>query len=264
MFIAFLAASVTMAQALPEKINLKFSDPSKPGLLKASVMNGNLTIEGVSGTDVMVECRFEKDSKKGEVKKVKGMYRIQPGGSGLVVEEENNVVTIKTEAWSDPVHILVKVPIRTSLKVRATMGGTIKVTNLNGEHTVSHVNGKIVMEKISGSVIANTTNGSLKVSFEKYDTNKPMSFISFNGDVDITFPGQLKADVRLKTTMGEILSDYPITLLPVKTKVPREEGKSGKRFVIKRNGEMKGTINGGGQELIFKTFNGDIVIRQKK
>jgi hypothetical protein len=49
-----------------------------------------------------------------------------------------------------------------------------------------------------------------------------------------------------------------------KTATKVEEGGKGnrKRIVIEKG--MKGTINGGGAEVLFKNFNGDIFIRKGK
>ena len=42
----------------------------------------------------------------------------------------------------------------------------------------------------------------------------PMAFANLNGDVDVTFPADLKATVRLHADNGEIYSDFDVDVTP--------------------------------------------------
>ena len=91
-----------------------------------------------------------------------------------------------------------------------------------------------------------------------------MSFTSFNGTVDVTLPGDVKANVMMKTNNGEIWSDFDIKLTaggkpPV---VEDNRGTNGK-YKLHLDRAMYGTINGGGPEMQFVTYNGSILIHKK-
>ena len=88
-----------------------------------------------------------------------------------------------------------------------------------------------------------------------------MSFSSLNGDVDVTFPASIKATVQLKSDQGEIYSDFDMQVQRTGAQVSKNEGSKGK-FRVSLDKGMRGTINGGGQEIQFNNFNGDIYIRK--
>jgi DUF4097 and DUF4098 domain-containing protein YvlB len=143
--------------------------------------------------------------------------------------------------------------------------GDIYVEGVTGEIDVSNTNGAVTLKNISGSAIAHALNQDLIVTFDSIDTDKPMSFSSLNGDVDVTFPRSLRCDVKIKNDMGDVYSDFEISHVekPVKMyEENNEEGDGEYRVRIERT--FFGTINGGGPEFFFKNFNGDILIRSSK
>ena len=85
-----------------------------------------------------------------------------------------------------------------------------------------------------------------------------------DGDIDVTLPAGIKADVKMKSQMGDIYSDFDVVMktAPQRSKetVPAEKG----RYRITFDKSIYGAINGGGQEITFNTFNGDIFIRKGK
>jgi DUF4097 and DUF4098 domain-containing protein YvlB len=86
-----------------------------------------------------------------------------------------------------------------------------------------------------------------------------MSFITFNGDVDVTFPASFKADLKMSSMQGEILSDFQLELVPSQPKIDRGDN----RFSFKVEREVHARVGGGGPEIRLKTFNGDIQIRRR-
>jgi DUF4097 and DUF4098 domain-containing protein YvlB len=105
-------------------------------------------------------------------------------------------------------------------------------------------------------------NGTIKVTMDSVDANKPLSFSSMNGTIDVTLPVDFKANVKLRTDHGEIYSDFDFKLgggaITQKNDTP--DGK----FKVKMDRTITGTINGGGTEATFKTYNGTIYLRKKK
>ena len=76
-----------------------------------------------------------------------------------------------------------------------------------------------------------------------------MAFSSLNGDIDVTFPADLKANVSLRTDNGEVYSDFDVKVQPTAPQQTVEDnrGKGGK-YRVKIDKNVRGTINGGGQE----------------
>lgn len=260
--IYFAAAFILVAgyAAAQDRITVPLTDPSKPATIRANLLTGSINVRGHQGREVIVEARGAPERRRREPDEASGMRRIDMAGTGLDIEENDNIVRIKSSHHSG-VKLDIQVPFNTSLNLRTTNDGGIVVENVNGEIDVNSLNGSVTMNNVSGSVLAHCLNGPVRVTFDKITGGKPMSFSSLNGNIDVTFPADVKANVKLKTDNGDIYSDFDITTLPTPT--PATE-KSGGRFRVRFDRGFYGSINGGGPEMQFTTLNGRIFLRRKK
>lgn len=276
------AAALGLAQdAKVDRAVVPLTTPGKPALIKAGVLTGGITVKGYEGKDVIVEARIreekldkedEEEAEPAEVEedkeqadKSKGMKLIPVVGTGLEVEEENNVVSISSESWKNAVDLVIQVPSASNLELSTTNDGDIVVENVSGTIEVNNVNGSNTLRNVSGNVVAQTVNGEILVTMSRVTPDKPMSFSTMNGDIDVTFPSDVKASVRLKSQQGDIYSDFDVTLKPAPQKPAEEAVKSAKgKYRISFDRFMTGAVNGGGPEFTFNTFNGDIYIRKGK
>jgi DUF4097 and DUF4098 domain-containing protein YvlB len=252
--------------ASPERVTVPFSDPSRPKMVKVSLINGGITVKGYNGKEVIVESRGGEGDRGRRGRDVPpGMHRIDVNGTGLRVEESENTVTIGTERINNHAEITIQVPTDTSLKLRTVNGGNIVVENVSGDLDIDNTNGAVTLSHVSGSAVAHALNGRVLVTLDRVSANKAMSFSSLNGDVDVTLPADVKANVKMKTDNGEIYSDFDVKLDP-SSRQPVVEGNRGNggKYRIRFDHGMTGTINGGGPEMQFTTFNGTIYIRKAK
>ena len=260
-----IGLNLTYAQdKMVDRLAVKFSNPDKPGFIKASLVNGGIFVEGYKGKEVIIEAST-RSKKIISGRKANGMIRIPVTTTGLTVEEEDNEMTITTESWKRTTDLNIRVPIKTSLQLHCVNAGDITVEKVNGELDIDNINGKVTLTNISGAVVAHALNKDLIVTFDKIDSKKSMSFSTLNGDIDVTFPKKLKADVKLKSDNGEIYSDFEIKMSNKPRRIIEENtrNRSGK-YKIQIDKNVYGKINGGGQEIQFISFNGDIFIRYKK
>jgi hypothetical protein len=140
--------------------------------------------------------------------------------------------------------------------------GNINVTGVDGELDINDVNGEVTLKNISGSAVAHALNGKVLVTFNRIDPQKPMAFSSLNGTIDVTFPADLKANISLRTDNGEVFSDFDVKLQPIAPQTVEDDHAKGGKFRVKIEKTVRGTINGGGQEIQFKNFNGNIYLRK--
>ena len=252
----------------PDRATVSFSDPARPRLVKVSLLSGGITVRGYEGKDVLVEVKNKEgksDDGSNRSKRAQGMKRIKPAGSGLIVEEENNTVTVSTGVSEHSVNLVVQVPVNTSLKLNAVDDGDILVENVTGEIEANNVGGDLKLTQVSGTVIAHTVDGDVTVSLVKVNTDKAMSFSSLDGDIDVTFPSDFKASVKMHTNNGEIYSDFDVqSNVASRAPVIKDERSKGGKYSVHIDKGTTGTINGGGPEVQFKTFDGDIYIRKAK
>ncbi|QCX01252.1 DUF4097 domain-containing protein [Aggregatimonas sangjinii] len=240
-----------------ETVTIPLSTPGEAGYLKIGLLYGSITVEAHQGEDVIVETTSKQSSKSQKTKD--GMRKIGDTSIEFSVEEYNNKVTVRSRKQNKTVDFLIKVPENFSLDLRATNNGNIKVEGVIGEMEISNLNGAISLVNIGGSVIADALNKNIVVSFTKGYAKSPMAFTSLNGDLDVTFPANLSANVKAKTDNGEIYTDYEMKMT---RDISKDEKKSSAGvYKVTVDKWVTGTINGGGEELLFKTMNGDIMIR---
>lgn len=267
--ILFLCAGALLAQDNNEKATVPLRDPSRPARIQVSLMMGGITVRGADVKEVLVEAHSRGETERHDrhaPARADGMKRLDlPGNAGLDVTEEDNVVTIKTSAMNRAADLVVTVPRRSSLRLKCMNDGDIYVEQVDGEIDANNLNGKVTLKNVSGSVVAHSLNGAVTASLDRIDAGKPMSFSTLNGDIDVTLPDALRANVRMKTDNGEIYSDFEVKLI---AGASVEKGNSGRQadggYHLRFDHALRGTINGGGPEFQFTSFNGQIYIRKKK
>jgi DUF4097 and DUF4098 domain-containing protein YvlB len=259
-----LGAQHTMAQgqtqAGVDRIPVTLSDPSRPARVKVSMVNGGITVKGYEGKEVVVEARMRnRENSRNEG----GPKRLAISTTGLSVEEENNEVNINTESYMHPIDVSISVPVHTSLKLRAVNDGDILVTGVDGDLDVDDINGAVTLNNISGSVVAHALNGHVYATLTRVDPQKAMAFSSLNGDIDVTFPADLKANVSIRSDQGDVFSDFDVQMQATAPQPMVEDGRGkGGKYRVKIDRTVRGTINGGGPEIQFRNFQGKIYIRK--
>lgn len=264
--IIIVCAGCLAAQNSPERASVPLHDPSRPAQVHAQLMAGGITVKGYDGKEVLVEAhpRHSGEEHSSQPARADGMRRLElPGNAGLDVEEDSNVVNIKTSSFNRAVDLVISVPRRSSLELKCMNDGDIYVEHVDGDIDASNLNGKVTLKNVSGSVLAHSLNGEVMVTLDRIDASKPMSFSTMNGDIDVTLPDNFRANVRLKTDHGDIFSDFEVKTSGAA--ITKEDGrqKDG-TFHLRFDRTLRGTVNGGGPEFQFTSFNGQIYIRKHK
>jgi DUF4097 and DUF4098 domain-containing protein YvlB len=227
---------------------------------------GSILVKVHAGNDVVVEGGGKAIERKREVPEAaKGVRRLNTRTTNLSMEEDGNVVSISAN-WKNRSEVLVVlVPKKTSLKLGTTNGRLIQVDGVEGDMELNAVNGNIVLNDVSGSVVAHALNGKLTAKFVQVSPEKPMSFSSMNGTIDVTFPPTLKANLKIQSYNGDVFTDFDVQMKPTTVQVEKSGPMTGKgeggRNRIATESVAMGTIQGGA-EYSFKNFNGNIYIRK--
>jgi DUF4097 and DUF4098 domain-containing protein YvlB len=253
------AEAEAQSQSGGDRLAVSLSDPSRPGLVKASLVNGGITVKAYDGKEIVVEARVRNREREREEG---GPHRLAISSTGLSVEEENNEVRINTESYARTIDLTISVPVHTSLKLNAVNSGNIAVTGVDGEIDVDDINGSVDLNDVSGSTVAHALNGHVHANFARVN-QKPMAFSSLNGTIDVTFPPDLKANVSIRSGQGDVFSDFDVQLQAAAPKQEVEDNRRhGGRYRVRIDKTVHGAINGGGPEMQFTNFNGNIYIRK--
>jgi Putative adhesin len=273
---AVLAAQDARAQDnARQRIAMPFSNPTAPRKLVVDGVVGGVTIKGYDGKEAVVEYtpRGGVDfSRRSTTPPPEGMHRIG-GVRGLDVTEQDNTIRVNSNSFiTGGTDFVIQVPMETSVRVNAFAGGAITVDNIAGEIEATNMAGPVSITNASGSVVAHSMAGKITVALSKVMPDKSMSFSTMNGDIDVTLPADTKARLTMKTDNGDIFTDFDVALDPqaapvIEDRKVKEKTKEGTKTVVRRrarnDGKTIGTINGGGPDMQFTTFNGRILIHKK-
>ena len=252
-------------QADVDRVTVPLSDPSRPGLIDISLVQGSITVRGANRKDVAVAARPDTDrpSRRADPDAT-GLRRI-PQTAGYRITEEGNRIKMSSDSPNRSITFEIEAPTRSNLKLSTVNGGEILVENIEGDLEVSNVNGSITLNGVAGSVVAGTTNGGVRATLTRVTAAREMAFTSLNGSVDVTLPPTTKANLRLRSDHGDVYSDFDVQLAPAASSpTVQETSSSNGRYRINRNRSVVGTINGGGPEFELRTFNSNVYVRKGK
>ena len=246
-----------------ERMFVPLSDPKAPGILSIDHIKGSIQVLGYQGETVIINATSRRATQKAKSMTGNGsLKRIASHAIQLSAQEKDNEIIVTTNSHKGTIDLEIRVPINFSLKLKTYYNGKINVQNVSGDLEITNINGDVNMEKISGSAVVNTIDGDIVARFEKVTPELPMVFSSIEGKIDVTFPADIKAYVKMKSDNGDIFSDFNIEIDKRKTQV----NKSDKTGIYKISLEdwTNGKINGGGPEILLKTLEGNIYIRKGK
>jgi hypothetical protein len=260
-----LLSGLASLMAQNEQLTVPLTNPGKTYTLKVNLINGSITVSSYSGSEIQIDATVSAIPNDEETKQEEnGMKRIAGAkGYEITAEENNNVVDVHTNSFANNVSLNLKIPGQDVKLVLSTINdGDIVVENVKGELEVNNVNGAIKVVNHSGSVVATSINEAIIVNFTAVKAGAAMAFSSLTGNIDLTFPSDLKANLKLKSDMGDIFSDFDVAVEKSNSRVNRT-AQSG-MYKLELEDWVYGKINGGGPEFMMKNMNGNIYIRKAK
>ncbi len=218
-------------------------------------------------------------------------YKIGSGGVNISERQSGNRVDIEVHVpsmhhfinisgRSRSVRIQLNVPRQADLNLHSGDGtitaqdlagnailrsgdGNIEVSNTTGNLEIETGDGRIDCRHVEGDLIAETHDGDVRVdgTFSKLELrtgdgsidavigrgskmNSVWSLRSGDGSITLALPDGFAADLDAHTGDGQIRVDFPVTV----------QGSL-------RGNEMRGKINGGGQNLEIRSGDGNITLR---
>ena len=207
---------LTAARAEEGVTTIKFSDPAKPGTLKIVVGRGDLSIQGGTAAEISVKS----EAKPAATEPRKDGLHILTTSTGFTLKEKDNVATLDalSDGWAGaPADFSITVPGNTAVVVKSSYGSDITCAGVSGDLEIKSMSGEIKLDDIAGGALVETMNGEIHAVVRELRDGKPLSFTSMNGEVVLRVPANAKANVRLRTQNGSILTDFDDKALVTKT-----------------------------------------------
>jgi hypothetical protein len=256
--VALVVGLVTLSPAFGETLRERFKEtyPVRAGAeVSLTNVNGNLEFSSWERDEVLVEAT--------KVVKTMGRSRAEEALEALRIEVESSpgAVIIRTifperkggvSGWllgrdvDAMVSYKVTLPREIQLDAR-TVNGNVSVAALAGMLDAKTTNGTIKITESAGKTRAHTTNGSIIAEF-RAAADGDCVFSTTNGGITVVVPESTQADVAATTKNGAVKTDF-VALVD----------ESEDRW---RRKKLRGSINGGGNQLTLETVNGSIQLRK--
>jgi len=250
-----LLTSISLSAQQREPIVIPLSNPGQNGVLTVNVHNGAISVTTHDKDEVELIMN-DKGGKSRKSRNLSSLRRIEKQNVNVSISEDDNQVKI-TRSENSHMDMALKVPKNFSLFLNTHHNGNVYVNGTNGQIEVQSHHGGIKIEDVSGSVIANTHHGAIIVTMQAINSDAPMAFTTYHGDVDVSFPANLSGKLKMKSSKGDMYTDFEFEEMKPKVTTTNK----GSKREIKLEGWTYGQLGNGGNELTFKTYHGDVIIR---
>lgn len=287
-FCAALSAMNIYAQKTIKTQNIPIDFDTKDLTVNIKVNFGSIQITGYEGKEVVVEVQqydsetmpdfpeewkthpmpnFPNNGHWGSIRNdsvsTEGLKKIHSSSQGYEIIREGHTIYITSDmvfGGFKTVGFNVKVPAHCS--IIANSFRDIHIKGVDGEVELNTIMGLINASDITGSVVANTVNGSINAKIRKAAPDAPMAFSTVNGNIDITFPADIKATFKMNSDFGDIYAGFDMVTKDEDIEKSNINPDNGIYNVQVKNWTVA-DVNGGGPEYSFKTLGGNIYIRKK-
>ncbi len=91
-----------------------------------------------------------------------------------------------------------------------SVSGSIMVADVRGELQLNSVSGSITATEITGTASAKSVSGNVEVDIPRVEGGGDMQFSSISGNVIVTAPATLGANIDMSTLSGALETTFPI------------------------------------------------------
>jgi len=225
--------------------------------VKAQSTSGDLLIKGQRS-----DVRAQASSGDIELKDIWGEIDASASSGSIRTEDSKGDLSARTSSGSIRIRRVEEFDRPNDIRVHASSGnvtlkdivGDIDAETSSGEIDAENVEGIITARASSGNIkileaqggvqTVRTSSGDIRVELEEISEEiSEMSFQSTSGDIDLSIPSDIAADIDIGTTSGRISTDFAVTV----------EG------TMEKN-EFRGTIGEGGIFIRLRATSGDVTL----
>lgn len=237
-----LAAAPALAQTETERVDRTIPFASG-GTITLKNFSGEVRITGTDADQVVIKA--VRRATRERLDRIK--LDIQTSGSHLTIDANKR----ENEGWFEnhgsnnvvETDFDIQVPAASALDV-SVFSSDVRVSGVTGDQRVHGFSGRLTLDGASGSIDAKTFSGDIEVTVAG-TTEPDLALETFSGDIAARLPSDARGHVSFSSFSGDIDSDYPLTL----------------RRKTRRSLDAD-LGSGGGRDLRFKTFSGDVTLKR--
>lgn len=227
-------------------------------------------IVGHNGTEVVIQgasTHKKKDNRAAGLRVISGSGNVDNTGLGLSAVKEGNELTIEQVVKNSKGRFTIKIPqgVAVLYEHNTHQGDDLNIKDISGEIEITAHFNDVKLENITGPMSVNTVHGDVEAIFASVNQNNPSTIRSSHGWIDVTLPSSTKANLKLKSSHGDMFTDFDINK-NIKTvkKGENNHEEEGCGGCENNKSTMSGGINGGGVLIDLYTSHANIYLRKKK
>jgi hypothetical protein len=276
----FIGLSAVFGQHKHEETIKKTIPVSTQNVLILDNIFGSVTVEGYSGSEIILEAKktirskYKEDFEKGK-SELKLVVNAKSEYIDVFIESPQSTRTTRFEngkfhknqnwvgdtKYSFNFDFVLKVPKNMNLEVSTINDGNVIVSNMNSESIeANNVNGQVTLENIAkAKTNARTINGKITASFSG-NPNKNSSFSTINGDINIILQKSLSAKLLFRSMQGDFYTDFDVK--PITNFQPVKSETKSSKIILKLENATAVQVGSGEVEYKFNTLNGDVYVKK--
>ncbi len=137
--------------------------------------------------------------------------------------------------------------------VAATNRGSITINKATGNIRATTVSGNITIDKASRNVVAKTKSGAIYTTCSDIPALDTVALSTQSGNITLTLPKKVNAELQAKTTRGKVTSEHYITVKPHTVQLNKQTWARLKK-------EVDGTLGTGEATIKLQAKSGNIKI----
>ena len=226
-------------------------------------------IVGHSGTEVIivgVSREEDEDERANGLQVINGSGNVDNTGLGLSAIMEGNELTIEQISKHTEGRFTIKIPQGVSVLYEHNRheGDDLNIKDISGEIEVTAHFNNVKLENVTGPMSINTIHGDVEAVFSKVNQSNPSTIRSSHGFIDVTLPSSTKANLKLRSSHGDMMTDFDISRNVKSVKKGGDDNEGDCGGCENNSSSMVGAINGGGVLIDLYTSHANIYLRKKK
>ncbi len=230
-------------------------DDVKKSKLSLNSFSGDLKIEGYAGNEIIFSSVGDEEDMA-VPERARGLKPVYGGGvdnTGVGLSVEKNAGSVSVTCllpFTSSREYTVKVPESMAVEVSSECqyNNDIYINGMKNEIEIQSCH-SIILKNVTGPLVLSTISGDIEVTFSSLASGKPFSINSISGEIDITLPANIAADVELSAISGRMYSDFDF-------------GNKSKEMNQVGGNVLSTKLNGGGAKFSIVTVSGNIYLRK--
>jgi DUF4097 and DUF4098 domain-containing protein YvlB len=198
-----LFGAIATASASAQDFNKSYQlEPN--GEITVASLSGDVRVTGYDGSSVVVTATIKgRDADRVTI--------LDRSGAGVVDVGVDYPKNCNCDATVD---FDVRVPNGTPYRYEkiVSMSGDVEIANVTGEIHATSMSGDVRVRDVAGTVEATAMSGDVHARITRLVGNGELKFTTMSGDVEVSLPSDLDANVSIATLSGSISNDFGLSV----------------------------------------------------